>query len=470
MRKILLRISFSLVTIFFCTPLFAENSYRLLFTGDIMLAREVNTEIVNKQFASPWNNIKPFFSHADWIMGNLEGTVGNTQADHGTETSPCFVMSPKSMQLIKQAGFNALGVENNHSADLGDPGRIATRLALFQNKITPLGYDTSPQFLRLGHYTVAMIALSNVAGRDGKKVLIPSSDLLQKLRLAKALSNWVIVYIHWGTELMDWPNAQQQQQAQWLISHGADVIVGHHPHVVQKLDCIQGKPVFFSLGNHVFDQKYPETKQGLIAECFIKDNRLQCEGVKTQTPEGSFFPMLTKGRSTLMGCSVAAHNTITVDNYQLAPVVADHHLSSGDIAIAGLKSGAMLWTTAPKHLLGIATFRPNPKEKTQFLFMLEKHESPIDKEISPRPYVYAVTPKGLVDRWRGSALAWPLINATIMHEGARGDYLCALHRADSFLLLNPNLNTTRTAVYRWNGFGFSGIQDSSLDKFCKNNF
>lgn len=465
------------IEILFCTNLMAQASYRLLFTGDIMLAREVNTEIIKKEplMTSPWNNIKPFFSKADWIMGNLEGTVGNVELCHSTKFSPCFVMSPNRMTLIKQAGFNALGVENNHSADLGDAGKIAGRDALIQNHITPLSYNNSPQFLRIGHYIVAMIALSNVVGRDGNKVSIPSNDLLQKLQLAKALSNWVIVYIHWGSELMDWPSAQQRKQAQWLIEHGADAIVGHHPHVVQNPQCVSGKPVFFSLGNHVFDQKYPETKQGLIAECFIDHDQLQCHGVKTQTPEGSFFPSLTNtqghvNRINLKHCSVAAHGTITVNGYRLFPLVSDHHMSDGDIAITGLKSGVKAWVTMPKKILGIGTFRPNPKQKTQFLFLLEKHPSPIDNEISPRPYVYAVTSQGLIARWRGSALAWPLINATIINIEARGDYLCALHRDDSFLLLNPKSHATRTAVYRWNGFGFSGIQDSLLDKLCKKMF
>ena len=66
----------------------------------------------------------------------------------------------------------------------------------------------------------------------------------------------------------------QQQQARWLVEHGADLIVGHHPHVVQAPACVEGRPVFFSLGNHLFDQKYAETKDGLIADCSVHGGRL----------------------------------------------------------------------------------------------------------------------------------------------------------------------------------------------------
>jgi poly-gamma-glutamate synthesis protein (capsule biosynthesis protein) len=75
------------------------------------------------------------------------------------------------------------------------------------------------------------------------------------MRLARSLAELVVVYIHWGSELLDWPNTGQREAAGWLIQNGADVIVGHHPHVVQTPECVRGRPVFFSLGNHVFDQR-----------------------------------------------------------------------------------------------------------------------------------------------------------------------------------------------------------------------
>src|ERR1700689_3414779 len=121
-----------------------------------------------------------------------------------------------------------------------------------------------------------------------------SVALDQKIRLARALANLVVVSIHWGDELMDWPSEIQRQDAAWLIARGADLIIGAHPHVVQKPECVLGRPVFFSLGNHVFDQKYPATKQGLIADCRIGRNSLRCSGIRTETPIASSFPESAK--------------------------------------------------------------------------------------------------------------------------------------------------------------------------------
>jgi poly-gamma-glutamate synthesis protein (capsule biosynthesis protein) len=101
------------------------------------------------------------------------------------------------------------------------------------------------------------------------------------------------------------------------------------------------------------------------------------------------------------------------------------------------------------------------------LFTLERHPSSIDQEDGPRPYVYEVTPRGLIAKWRGSALAWPLVDGKLISDKTGVDYLCALHRKDSFLVLKPASTETRTSVYRWNGFGFSGVEDASLRNRCQ---
>jgi hypothetical protein len=75
--------------------------------------------------------------------------------------------------------------------------------------------------------------------------------------------------------------------------------------------------------------------------------------------------------------------------------------------------------------------------------------------VALRPHVYDVGTRGLVARWRGTALAWPLIDAMVDAQGR----VCALHRGDSFIRLDPTDTTTRTMRYQWNGFGFSAVPD-----------
>jgi poly-gamma-glutamate synthesis protein (capsule biosynthesis protein) len=443
---------------------------RLLFTGDILLAREVAHEISAKKGASPWEAFKPEFGRADFVFGNLEGAVG----DPGNCLAAgelCFAVDPHLLPLLKETGFAAIGIANNHSGDLGADGRKQTRDALRAAGLAPVGFAESPVFLRLGARTVGIVNLNLVPARDGSVDAVPSWQTAQKLRLARALSDWVVVSIHWGKELADWVVPEQQAQAKWLIAQGADVIVGAHPHVVQPPACIDDRPVFYSLGNHVFDQKYPETKHGLIADCRISGDRLSCRGLATETPVNSSFPKPAGVDDTsLAGCTVPAGPPLRAADMVLRPWSADRGMAFSAAMVIEGRSEAAEWRTVPRPLLA-AQAGTLAAGKAAMLFTLERHPSSIDDEDGPRPYAYDIGPHGLIARWRGSALAWPLLDAQLIGDGGGQDYLCALHRGDSFIMLDPaHPPAPRTLVYEWNGFGFSGISRDDLNARCREAF
>jgi poly-gamma-glutamate synthesis protein (capsule biosynthesis protein) len=162
------------------------------------------------------------------------------------------------------------------------------------------------QFTKL---KIALIAITTVPAADGGVQEVPSGRVLEKLRLAKSQAGLVIVSIHWGNELVPWPSGDQRKQAAWLIDNGADLVLGHHPHVIQAPQCIAGRPVFFSLGNHVFDQANPKTKEGVIADCLVTGGRLHCRAIRTHTSPGTTVPRLAgledEANSHLAACSPA---------------------------------------------------------------------------------------------------------------------------------------------------------------------
>ena len=449
-----------------------EPEIRLLFTGDVLLSRQVAAEIRRKH-QSPWTNLGDLFRSANWVGGNLEGAVGDASACvESSEQSPCFGVDASLLPLARAAGFTALGNENNHAADLGAAGRESTRQALAATGLLPLTFQASPAFLLFGTTTVAVVSLTTVPDRQGKPEELPSIALQQKLRLARALASVVVVSIHWGGELLDWPNDQQRRQAQWLVAHGADVILGHHPHVVQEPECVSGKPVFFSLGNHVFDQKYPATKEGLIADCRIRGERVLCAALRTHTASASSFPEAAAddpaARQALATCPVQLSPTLSVSGFALRPQPSSPADTSGEIWIEGFvpgtPSGQPAWRTRPASVLSLEAGSFRGAQAPPFLLSLERHTSPIDSERDPRPYVYEVGPHGFIARWRGSALAWPLLDARLLPKS--GGVLCALHRRDSFLVLSPESKGARVAAYRWNGFGFDGITDQGVVSQC----
>jgi hypothetical protein len=267
----------------------AADGPRLLLAGDILLGRQVQREIVAGG-GSPWQALTGVLAGADWLAGNLEGALGAAGDCVGPPGSRCFAVSENRLDLLRAAGFDALSLANNHAGDLGPEGRAATAAALERAGIAALDAGDAPRFFRIGDLTLGVVALSLVPVPGQPRLALPDWEVVRRLRLARALSSLVLVYVHWGYELQDWPSAEQRQQARWLVGQGADLVVGHHPHVVQPPACVDGRPVFYSLGNHVFDQKYPATKRGLLADCRVRDRALHCRGLATRTPLGSSFP------------------------------------------------------------------------------------------------------------------------------------------------------------------------------------
>lgn len=98
-----------------------NQELRLLFTGDILLSRQVQREI-EQTGRFPWLPFANLFHNATWVAGNLEGAVGNARdCIPGDANSPCFNIPPSLVPLLSKVGFHALGIANNHASDLLTP-------------------------------------------------------------------------------------------------------------------------------------------------------------------------------------------------------------------------------------------------------------------------------------------------------------------------------------------------------------
>lgn len=438
----------------------AGQEIRLLFTGDIMLARGVQAQI-ERTGRSPFEPFAGLFRSAAFVAGNLEGVFGPRE-ECGPPVRMCFATPPAFVDLLSRAGFRAAGIENNHSGDLGPARWEATRRILREAGVTPLNFEDSPHFVNHGDTTVAIIAFNRVPGRSLRTVTVPSPELAQRLRLARRLAHLVIVFLHWGKEYEPQANASQRQAARWLVTQGADVVIGHHPHVVQPPECVEGRPVFYSLGNFVFDQRDTVTKLGMIADLRIAKGRLRARALATRIPPGSAFPQPAgeheRANLALAGCTVDLGAPMRAGGWELRAASR-----AGGTVLVGRRESGERWQSPPLPLAAIETGPLASPVGETLLVTLERRHSTLDGERAPRPYVYRITPRGLVALWRGSGLAWPLADATLLADGT----LCALHRADSFLAPDPSAPASRVAAYRWNGFGFTGVECAALKQSCR---
>jgi len=431
---------------------------RIIVTGDILLSRNVREEIRDRK-SFPWQFMTEEFKKADLVFGNLEGAVGSPKDSLANgNASPVFDIDSSDLKLAKKAGFHVLTIENNHSYDLGIKGKDQTVKSVFSQQISPVSLQNSPRFFTIGNQVISLIALNLVPDRRGLKTQLPSLELEQKLSLARTLSNLVIVSVHWGTEWLSWPNQNQREAADWLTRNGADVVIGSHPHVVQEPELVNGKPVYFSLGNHLFDQKYADSKSGLMAELILKNGQWICSGLRTHTRTSSFFPEVVTGEPVPVFRIPNRNSLLQSNGFEFKPVQFDSP-EDNRVILKAFKNGKPAWKSNPMKLITITNAKLDGKQ--DFLFALENHYSNLDKEISLRPYVYFADEGGLVARWRGSAFSWPMLDARINPENPKE--LIVLHRGDSFIHPDKSNTKTRRATYIWNGFGFTGIKDSVVN-------
>ncbi len=248
----------------------------VVVTGDIMLGRAVEGISLSRGFEYPFRYVKDIFSGADAVFANLEGPVPSAH-ERTPDYSFRFSFLPESIRALKEAGVNVVTLANNHAVDFGENGYINTAKELKKQGILFVGHP-----VRMGESltvektirgrAVRFVGLNDTyAPVDSKK----AAELISGLKKDGA---FVIVAVHWGEEYKTVSNERQQTLGRALIDAGADVVVGHHPHVTQEAETYRGKPIFYSLGNFIFDQYFSEeTQNGFAVKISIEDKKASYE-------------------------------------------------------------------------------------------------------------------------------------------------------------------------------------------------
>lgn len=244
-----------------------KQASALLF-GDLMLDRGVRQIIERKGADKLLADLKGeegrFFRGTDYVGANLEGAVTPNGAHYPPVLANDFAFKPEHVAAFKQYGFNVFNLANNHISDQSLAGEKSTRQSLAAQQLNYSGChdrqvaDCSSYITGKGSTTVAWLGFSQVYGQ------LDSKQVTAKIREAKRRADFVIVNIHWGQEYQPRFNSKQQVLAHLMVEAGADAVIGHHPHVVQGVELYQGHPIFYSLGNFIFDQYFSaRTMQGL---------------------------------------------------------------------------------------------------------------------------------------------------------------------------------------------------------------
>ncbi|RMH62752.1 MAG: CapA family protein [Calditrichaeota bacterium] len=243
----------------------AQDSTRLTlyFTGDVTLANHF-AHYVKDDYAYASRHLS-MLKQADIAMVNLENPL--TRSTEKTEKKFNFKAAPRYVRVLTQAGIDIVTIANNHIYDYGQSGLLETLETLHAARIDYTGagrhFDEAhhPVILRrkgirlgfFSYYGLGRHSNSHPATADSAGTAMRLYEGIRRdIERFTPLTDVIIINFHWGIEKEHYPQPEQIRLAHRVLDAGADVIIGHHPHVLQGVELYKGKPVFYSLGNFIF--------------------------------------------------------------------------------------------------------------------------------------------------------------------------------------------------------------------------
>ena len=268
------------------TPVVASLTFS--FAGDVTLGSDAINQNSTYNFYSIYNqvqddayffaNVLPYFSTDDLTLVNLEGTLssGGTRKDK----TYAFRSDPSYVNILTLGSVEAVCLANNHSFDYGTQSHNDTRDTLTKANIL-YSYEDIVSYTTIKEKKIALISI--YAMRNG---VAGSKKLLDKT-IAEAKSNGadlIITSFHWGVERSTTITADQQKIAYYAIDNGSNLVIGHHPHVLQPIEKYKDSYIVYSLGNFCFGgNSNPQDKDTIIFrqtftfidDVFVPDNQVE---------------------------------------------------------------------------------------------------------------------------------------------------------------------------------------------------
>ncbi len=275
-------------------------------TGDIMMH---DWQIIGgKQedgtydFSHFFPKIKPYLSKADVAIGNFEFTLRGKEPYKGY---PLFNAPDSVVDALKDAGMDMVSTANNHSMDGGVEGvkrtyRVLNEKGILTNGTAPSKEERKPTIFEKNGIKIAFISYTEMTNG----IPVPKSYLVNQIKKLKQLkediatakeqgAEFIMVALHFGEEYLRSPNEYQRKVAKEVLESGADVIIGNHPHVLQRMEKVnmdgKDKLIIYSLGNFISYQVKEHTDESAIVYFdIVKDS-----SGKVQVGDVSFLPILT---------------------------------------------------------------------------------------------------------------------------------------------------------------------------------
>lgn len=252
-----------------------KKPIKILFVGDMMFDRYIRQIISAKGQDFILQKAQTILQGNDLVVGNLEGPITQNASvsiasKMGERNNYIFTFDPNIADVLIKHNIMLVSMGNNHITNFGSDGIAQTRNFLTQAGVRYFG-DPENQVSNMAiekfdDHTIVLVNYNQFSSGSQEAAL---NSIQTAKRSGK---DFVVVYAHWGTEYVSEPSDAIRGLAHTFIDAGADVIIGTHPHVIQSKEKYQGKMIYYSLGNFIFDQYFEaKTKKGLAVRMDIDE-------------------------------------------------------------------------------------------------------------------------------------------------------------------------------------------------------
>ena len=281
----------------------------LLAVGDIMLDGRARQVLAERGADYPFQAVRPLLERAPLVLGNLEGPFARIAPRERRNHS--YRVDPGLAHALSRAGINVVTLANNHLLDCGRAGVLETLDALDQAGVAAVGAGVDeraahrPVIRTVGEMRVGVLgyywnrrcaARAHLPG----SAMDPPEALAEDIGALRQQVDRVVVTFHWGIPYAPYPSSDDHAKARFAVDCGADVVIGHHPHIVQPVDVYRGRPIFYSVGNFAFGSGNSRA-EGLLVGMRFEEHQTTVEAyplyVKNRDPRVDYQPKVLRGRA-----------------------------------------------------------------------------------------------------------------------------------------------------------------------------
>jgi len=296
----------------------SSESIRFNAVGDITLGDHplcvgfgAYSNFREKEVLFPFRKVLPVLQRSEMLFGNLECAHSGIGLRKSNLGSVQMRGDARHIEALVQAGVKVLNVANNHSVQHGTAAFLDTVKHLEQCNIACCGVAADvqairakPALIRKNGLTVGFLGYS-LRPRQYFDHVPPYAEgkieaMVQDVRELRRVANVVVVSVHWGEEFIQRPSPEEVRMARLLVDEGADLIIGHHPHVLRGVERYGKGCIIYSLGNFVCDMVWDDTlRTSLIFECVLTRDGVKDVNLVATYTNDHYQPEVLEGEKAL---------------------------------------------------------------------------------------------------------------------------------------------------------------------------